>query len=48
MRNQLFRNVGGGKFVETSAAAGPAFARAEVDRAAAFGDIDNAATWTSS
>jgi enediyne biosynthesis protein E4 len=41
MRNQLFRNVGTGKFVETSAQAGPAFAQAEVSRAAAFGDIDN-------
>ena len=41
MRSRLFRNVGAGKVVETSAAAGPAFARAEVGRAAAFGDIDN-------
>jgi hypothetical protein len=41
MRNQLFRNLGTGKFVETSAQAGPAFARPEVARAAAFGDIDN-------
>jgi hypothetical protein len=41
MRNQLFRNLGNGKFVETSAQAGPAFAQAEVSRAAAFGDIDN-------
>src|SRR5262249_13355189 len=41
MRNQLLRNVGGGKFEETSAAAGPAFARAEISRGAAFGDIDN-------
>ncbi len=28
MRNQLFRNTGGGRFVETSAAAGPELARA--------------------
>jgi hypothetical protein len=41
MRNQLFRNTGTGKFEETSSAAGPAFARAEIGRAAAFGDIDN-------
>jgi enediyne biosynthesis protein E4 len=41
MRNQLFRNLGTGKFIETSAQAGRAFARAEVGRAAAFGDIDN-------
>ena len=41
MRNQLFRNLGTGKFIETSGRAGPAFARAEVGRAAAFGDVDN-------
>jgi hypothetical protein len=41
MKNQLFRNTGAGRFVETSAAAGPAFARAEIGRGAAFGDIDN-------
>jgi hypothetical protein len=41
MTNQLFRNTGAGRFEETSAAAGPAFARAEVSRGAAFGDIDN-------
>jgi enediyne biosynthesis protein E4 len=41
MRNQLFHNTGAGRFEETSAAAGPAFARAEVARGAAFGDIDN-------
>ena len=41
MKNQLFRNSGGGRFEETSAAAGPAFARAEIGRGAAFGDIDN-------
>ncbi len=41
MKNQLFRNTGDGRFVETSAAAGPAFARAEIGRGAAFGDIDN-------
>jgi hypothetical protein len=41
MTNQLFRNTGRGQFEETSAAAGPAFARAEIGRGAAFGDIDN-------
>ena len=41
MKNQLFRNTGRGQFEETSAAGGPAFARAEVGRGAAFGDIDN-------
>ena len=41
MRNQLFRNTGRGRFDETSAAAGPPFARAEISRGAAFGDVDN-------
>jgi hypothetical protein len=41
MKNQLFHNTGKGRFEETSAAGGPAFARAEISRAAAFGDIDN-------
>ena len=41
MRNQLFHNTGDRRFEETSATAGPAFARAEVSRGAAFGDIDN-------
>jgi hypothetical protein len=41
MRNQLFHNLAGRKFEETSAAAGPAFARAEIGRGAAFGDVDN-------
>jgi hypothetical protein len=40
MRNQLFRNTAR-RFVETSAAGGPALARAEVSRGAAFGDVDN-------
>jgi predicted nucleotidyltransferase len=40
MRNQLFRNING-RFEETSAAAGPALARAEISRGAAFGDVDN-------
>ncbi|PYR22560.1 MAG: hypothetical protein DMF94_04255 [Acidobacteria bacterium] len=41
MRNQLFHNLAGRQFEETSAAAGPAFGRAETGRGAAFGDIDN-------
>ena len=41
MRNQLFHNLGTRTFIETSGQAGQAFARAEVGRAAAFGDIDN-------
>jgi enediyne biosynthesis protein E4 len=41
MRNQLFRNLGNGRFEETGKAAGPAFERAEIGRGAAFGDIDN-------
>ena len=40
MKNQVFRNLGG-RFEETSASAGPAFARPEIGRGAAFGDIDN-------
>ena len=34
--NQLFRNVGGGKFEEASSEAGPAFEMSEVTRGAAF------------
>jgi len=41
MRNQLFHNTGAGRFEETSTRAGPAFARAEISRGAAFGDLDN-------
>jgi enediyne biosynthesis protein E4 len=41
MRNQLFHNAEGRRFEETSANGGPAFARAEIGRGAAFGDIDN-------
>ncbi|HEY7057810.1 MAG TPA: CRTAC1 family protein [Vicinamibacterales bacterium] len=40
MRNQLFHNSQA-RFQETSAEGGPAFARAEIGRGAAFGDIDN-------
>jgi hypothetical protein len=41
MKNQLFRNTGRGRFVETSGTAGPAFDMAEIGRGAAFGDLDN-------
>ncbi len=41
MRNQLFRNTGQGRFEDKSSTAGPVFARADVGRGAAFGDIDN-------
>jgi enediyne biosynthesis protein E4 len=40
-RNQLFHNDGGRGFREVTARAGAAFERAEVSRAAAFGDVDN-------
>ncbi len=39
--NQLFRNLGDGRFQEVSAQAGPAFALSEVSRGAGFGDLDN-------
>ena len=41
MRNQLFHNLGERRFEETSASAGGSFARGEVSRGAAFGDVDN-------
>jgi hypothetical protein len=44
MLNQLFHNVAdkaGRRFEDASAAGGAAFARAEISRGAAFGDIDN-------
>ena len=39
--NQLFRNLGNGRFDEATRQAGPAFERSEVSRGAAFGDVDN-------
>jgi hypothetical protein len=41
MTNQLFHNLEGRRFEDASALGGPAFARAEISRGAAFGDIDN-------
>jgi hypothetical protein len=38
--NQLFRNRGGGRFDDWSARAGPDFARLEVSRGVAMGDVD--------
>lgn len=39
--NQLFRNLGDGRFEDASPLGGPAFAAYEVSRGAAFGDVDN-------
>lgn len=39
--NQLFTNAGNGRFIEVSQQAGAAFARTEVSRGTAFGDVDN-------
>ncbi|HSR53645.1 MAG TPA: CRTAC1 family protein [Acidobacteriota bacterium] len=39
--NQLFRNLGDGRFSEVSRQAGAAFQLAEVSRGAALGDVDN-------
>jgi enediyne biosynthesis protein E4 len=41
MKNQLFHNTGDGRFTETTAAGGPAFASTQIGRGAAFGDLDN-------
>jgi len=40
-KNQLFSNLGGKHFEETSAAGGPGFELSEISRGAAFGDLDN-------
>jgi len=40
-RNQLFRNLAGGKFEEISSEAGPALEVEEVSRGLAAGDLDN-------
>jgi len=39
--NQLFRALGGGRFEDVTALAGPAFELSEVSRGAALGDVDN-------
>ena len=39
--NQLFRNLGGGRFEEVTDRAGEVFALSEVSRGAAFGDVDD-------
>ncbi len=39
--NQLFHNLGNGRFQEVSETAGAAFVPSEVSRGAAFGDVDN-------
>ena len=39
--NQLFRNLGNGRFTEVSSSGGPVFELSEVSRGSAFGDIDN-------
>jgi enediyne biosynthesis protein E4 len=41
MTNQLFHNLEGRRFEDASALGGPVFARAEISRGAAFGDVDN-------
>ena len=40
-RNQLFRNLGNGRFAEVSGEAGAVFKLSEVSRGTAFGDVDN-------
>ncbi|MCP4661314.1 MAG: CRTAC1 family protein [bacterium] len=40
-RNQLYRNLGGSRFAETTAQGGKVFELSEVSRGAAFGDVDN-------
>ena len=41
MRNLLLRNTGARRFEDVSSLGGPAFAREETGRGAAFGDVDN-------
>ena len=40
-RNQLYRNLGTGRFEEVTTRAGAVFELSEVSRGAAFGDVDN-------
>jgi len=39
--DRLFRNLGGGRFEDATAEAGPALSRPTASRGAAFGDVDN-------
>ena len=39
--NQLFRNLGNGRFADVTGRAGAVFGLSEVSRGAAFGDVDN-------
>jgi hypothetical protein len=39
--NQIFKNLGDGRFRETTKQAGTVFRQSEVSRGAAFGDVDN-------
>jgi hypothetical protein len=41
MQNQLYRNLGNGRFEDVSTRGGAAFQLSEVGRGAAFGDLDN-------
>jgi len=41
MKNQLYRNLGNGRFEDISARAGAVFQLEEVSRGGAFGDLDN-------
>jgi enediyne biosynthesis protein E4 len=41
MSNQLYRNLGNGRFEDVSGRAGGVFQLADVGRGAAFGDVDN-------
>jgi hypothetical protein len=41
MQNQLYRNLGTGRFEDVSSRGGAAFQLSDVGRGAAFGDIDN-------
>ncbi|HET9271781.1 MAG TPA: CRTAC1 family protein [Vicinamibacterales bacterium] len=41
MKNQLYRNLGNGRFEDVSSRAGSVFQREEVSRGGAFGDVDN-------
>ena len=41
MKNQLYRNLGNGRFEDVSARAGAVFKLEEVNRGGAFGDVDN-------